>query len=280
MRVAIRQHLIDTIPAIEERCFEPHAAEADTPKPYLVIRQGTESEDTAWTGFRRIIEVWPYVSRTSFTEVDALADQIINQLDKQLLATETGEIFTCQYLGTTGSDDVDHEWDLITRGLRFAVLALQPANIQETVVEYNWLTALSEWTRQELGSDWDIYTQMWPLGYRRPCVLWRLSQIGVRSKTRGAFEVEKKVVGHVLGSTPNEEVAGVLRLVEGIGRDVKLPLNAERRIYMTASDVKGDYQADGLTRGQISLTLSRMTARPSEEAPLMQRVSNEGGWKV
>lgn len=279
MRAAIRQRLIDTIPDIEERCFEPHAADADTPKPYLAVRQGTDTEDTAWTGFRRIIEVWPYVSRTSFLEVDALAKSVVHALDQQLLTTEAGEIFTCQYLGTAGTDVVDYEWDIITRGLRFAVLALQPTNIEETVVADAWLTALGEWTIQELGSEWNAYAQMWPLGYRRPSVLWRLGNIEVQTKTRGMFEVRKKIVGHVLGSTPNEEVAGVLRIIEGIGRDIKILLDESSRKYMTASEIKGDYQSDALTRGQITFVLSRMTARPTEEAPLMQRVSNEGSWK-
>ncbi|NPV30635.1 MAG: hypothetical protein HPY58_13510 [Firmicutes bacterium] len=227
MRAAIRQKLIDTVPDFGGRVFEPHAAGAGTAKPYAVIRQGVDAEDTPWTGFRRIIEVWPYVARTSFENLDALVSKTIAALDKQLLTDAvTGEVFTCQYLGTAGQDFVDEKWDAITRGLRFAVLALQPVVVAETVANDPWLEALATWTETLLGTTWAVYRNAWPLGYKRPGVMWRLTGIEVLEKGRAVFEVRKKFIGHVIGSTPNEQITGALAIVQELGNAIKLPLDA------------------------------------------------------
>lgn len=277
MRAAIRQQLINQVPDIQGRVYEPHAAGASTQKPYLVLRQGVDTEDTPWTGFRRILEVWPYVARTTFQNVDDLAAKVVAALDKQLLTdTATGEVFTCQYLGTAGPDFVDENWDAITRGLRFAVLALQPVAVPETVANDPWLEALAAWTGTTLGAGWNIYRNYWPLGYKRPAVMWRLAGVEVQEKARAMFEVRKKFIGHVIGSTPNEQVTGALTVVQELGNAIKLPLDIAEKRYLTVNNPAVDYRTDALTAGQLSVTLSRMTNRPAEEAPLMQRVYSTG----
>ena len=273
MRLAIRQKLIESIPELGGRVYEPHVAGAKTQKPYAVIRQGVETEETPWSGFRRIIEEWPYVSRTSFKAVDALADKIKATLDKQLLTdTSTGEVFSCLYLGTAGHDFVDEEWDAITRGLRFAVVALQPVNVPETVPNDHWLEALALWTEGILGQDWTVYRGLWPLGYVRPAVMWRIAATEVNTLMASMFEVRKRFVGHVIGRTPNEQNDGVLKIVEALGSAIKVPLNQADRRYMTVIDPRADLQSNAITGGQITVTLQRKTTRPTEEAPLIQKV--------
>ncbi len=272
MRAAIRQQLIAQIPEVGGRVYEPHAAGAKTPKPYLVLRQGADSEDTPWTGFRRIIEVWPYLSRTTFADVDALAQKVVSALGNQPLTTAAGEVFTCQYLGLASPDVVDEEWDVITRGLRFAIIALQPVAVPETVANDPWLEALAVWTGTILGASWSVYRNLWPLGYKRPAVMWRLDGIEALEKGRAMFEVRKKFAGHVIGSTPNEQVAGALTVAQKLGEVVKLELDAANRRYLTVNSPAVNYRADALTAGQVSVVLSRMTARPIDEAPLIAGV--------
>ncbi len=277
MRAAIRQQLINRVPDVQGRVYEPQAAGATTQKPYLVLRQGVDAEDTPWTGFRRIIEVWPYVARTTFQKVDDLATKIVAALDKQLITdTSTGEVFTCQYLGTVGQDFVDEEWDAITRGLRFAVLALQPVAVPETVANDPWLEALAAWTGTILGTAWTVYRNFWPLGYKRPAVMWRLTGVEVRERARAMFEVRKRFIGHVLGSTPNEQVTGALTVVQEMGNAIKLPLDVVNKRYLTVNNPAVDYRADALTAGQVTVILSRLTNRPAEEAPLIMAVHNTG----
>ncbi len=64
MRVTIKQILIDNITDIQGRVYEPHAAGANTQKPYLVLREGVQDPEADWSAFSTIIEVWPYVKRT------------------------------------------------------------------------------------------------------------------------------------------------------------------------------------------------------------------------
>lgn len=280
MRAAIRQKLIDSIPEIGDRVYEPHAAGASTQKPYVALRQGVDSEESPWAGFRRIIEVWPYMARTTFQQVDDLANKITAALDKQILTDAgTSEVFTCQYLGTVGQDYVDEDWDAITRGLRFAVMALQPVAIPEIVVGDPWVEALAKWTEGLLGSEWVVYCHRWPLGYARPAVLWRLTDVQVAGVSKAAFEVRKMIVGHVIGATPNQETEAVLKVVQGLIQEIKIAFDVANRKYMTITEPKGDYRLDALTRGQISATLSRMTMRPAEEAPLMQKIEIIGKWE-
>lgn len=279
MRTAIREQLIKEVSDIDGRVYEPQAAGATTQKPYLVIRQGVDTEDTPWTNFRRIVEVWPYLARTTFKNVDAMAQEIISALDKQLLTTGVGEVFSCTYLGTAGQDFVDTEWDALTRGLRFAIMALQPVSVAETVDNDPWLDALVTWTETELGDDWSIYKCFWPLGYARPAILWRIATVDAGEAANRMFQVSKKFIGHVIGITPNQEIAGALQIVEGLRRDIKIPLDIADCRYMMVNDPKANYQANTSTGGQVSVMLSRFTNRPYEEV-LLQRVyinKNDGG---
>lgn len=268
MREAIRQKLA-LVPEVGDRVYEPHAAGADTKKPYIVINQGSDNEESGWAGFRRIIDVWPNVSRTTFVTVDSLAQKIIDSLTKDPLTTSAGEVFTCIYQGVTGDDVVDAEWDIITRGLRFAVSALQPVVVDETVADDPWVEAVATWTQTLLGEDWAIYRNKWPLGYAKPSVMWRVAKTDIDGVNRAAFKVKKTLVGHVLGATPNQQAAGVVSIAEGLVSAIKVPLNLADRRYMTVDDANGDYQADALTAGQIRVELSRITMRPFEDAPLM-----------
>ncbi|MBU5441211.1 hypothetical protein [Paenibacillus sp. MSJ-34] len=273
MRDGIRQRLIDAIPEIDGQVYEPHAAGADTPKPYIVIVQGVDAAESDWAGFRRIIEIWPYVNRTSFSEVDEIERAIVSALHEQVITDlETGEVFTCLYQGATGSDMVDEEWDAITRGLRFSVMAIQPVGVPETVANDPWLEALAEWTGSTLP-DWSVYRNAWPLGYKRPSVMWRIAGIPeTRSINRAAYEVRKQFVGHVIGQTQNEQSAALLMVAETLTSAIKIPLNLADRQYMTVMQLRVNSQADALSTGQVTMTLSRKMMREFEEAPKMAQV--------
>ncbi|MCD9025751.1 hypothetical protein K7P76_28585 [Cohnella sp. NL03-T5] len=278
MREGIRQRLIAEVSAIGDRVFEPHAADAKTAKPYAVIVQGSDSEDSDWSGFRRLVEIWPYVSWTNFTEVDALCKSIIDALADQLITDpETGEMFTCRYEGTLGDDTVDEDWQAITRGLRFSVLALQPTgNVGYEQPADPWLAALAEWSHVILGSQWTIFHTAWPLGYARPAVLWRIAGVELREVSAAAVELRKRFVGHVIGTTQTEQNAAIVLTTWKLKAAIKLPLDVATRRYLTVIDPKADHQADGLRTGQITVTLSRKEARSMDAAPMMAEFYQQG----
>jgi hypothetical protein len=106
--------------------------------------------------------------------------------------------------------------------------------------------------------------------------MWRLTGIELREGSRAMFEVRKKFVGHVIGDTPNKEISGTLTIVQELHSAIKIPLDIANRRYLTVHDPIGDYRSDALTAGQMSVTLSRFTNRPVEEAPLIAEVHGKG----
>ncbi len=281
MRAAVRSKLSSSIGAIGSRVYDPHAAGPQTTKPFMVVRQGVENEESNWAGFRRIIEVWPYVDETNFQEVDALVKSVKDALEKQLLTDAvTGEVFTCRYAGSDGQDYVDKDWKALTRCIRFEVYALQAVNVVDSATTDPWLTALATYTAGILlPATWTVYKNFWPLGYKIPSVMWRVATVKVKSVSSSAFKVEKRIICHIIGSTPNQEISAIASMVEAIGRDVKIVTDTINRRYITAKSVDGDYQADAITRGQITIDFSKITLKPMEEVVLMEEVNITGKLK-
>jgi hypothetical protein len=277
MRQAIKEQLINHVPEIGGRCFEPQQADNASVKPFLVVRQGAEAEDKPWCGFRRIIEVWPHVDQSQgFAALDGLAVKINLALEQQLLITEAETAFSCVSWGAVGTDTIDPICNTLTRCLQFAVLALQPVELAETAPIDPWLAALADWTREKLGTDWSVYCNLWPAGYRRPALMWRMTNVEAYEKGRGMFEIRKKFVGHVLGSSVSEQINGAMQVVEQLTSDIKLVLDADDKRYLTVEEPTVNYQANPVNKGQIAVFLSRMTKRPTEEAPLMMAIHDTG----
>jgi hypothetical protein len=275
MREAIRQKLITSVASFGVRAFDPEIPDKKTEKPYVITLRGADAEESLWAGFRQVEEVWPYQARTNLADLDTLCNQCISALTTVPLTTASGAVFSCQYLGS-GEDIVDAEWDIQTRALRFAVYALQPVNETETAADDPWLDALATWTSTELGVDWTVYQNYWPLGFVKPSVLWRIGGMQI-VKLGQFFEVKKTFIGHVLG-TPNQKVNTISQLCETIGASVKIPYIPANRKYLTVEDISGDTTADAIRTGQIKAVFSRKTATPSEEAaPVVTKVSIGGG---
>ncbi|MFD0868770.1 hypothetical protein [Paenibacillus residui] len=278
MRNTIRERLLASVPELKD-VFEPHAAEASSLKPYAVVLQGEDGDESPWAGFRRIVEIWPYVSRSTFGKVDELEKKIIAALDKQMLTSETGEVFSCVYLGSAGQDVVDEEWDAITRGIQFAVMALQPVGTDGQITSDPWVPALAAWTVGVMGNEWNVYNGYWPLGYARPAVMWRATGIDVEVNGLASYTVTKRFTTHVLGNRQHPEHKGVNSLVAQLGSSVKIPFDLTDRRYLTVSDARANVGADAIREGQITVTLSRRIARPQDEMSLIMSVNYKSNIK-
>lgn len=276
MREAIRQALINGVPEVEGRIFEPHTASADTQKPYLIVRELSESDNTEWAGFRCRVEVWPYCERTSYIDVDTLAKKINNVLDKQLLGSDDSDAITCIADGMS-TDTVDEEWDALTRCVNFYVLALQPATLQGPIINDNWLMALAEWSKEKLSEQvTDCYSGILPTGYKRPSILWRFDGMDVEECGALGSEVIKNITCHIFGRNAVEELNIAMKLIEDIKTAIKIPLDIKNRWYMTVKNVSGHFYTDALKQGQIKLSLARKVKRPYDEAPLMMETYFDG----
>lgn len=275
MRDAIRNALISGVPEVGGRIFEPHTASADTEKPYLIVKENAEQDNTEWAGFRGRIEVWPYVEESSYTEVDALAKKVAATLNMQLLTGDDGEAVTCISDGML-EDVADTEWQALTRCVNFYVLALQPSDVPGPLNNDPWIDALVVWSKAILGDGYEVQGGQLSVGYKRPAVLWRLDNINIEDCGSLAFDVVKRVACHVFGRNAVEEANIAVKLIEEMGNAVKIPISAAERRYMTLREVSGNVYTDALKQGHIRATLSRRTRRPREEVALIGSLNTDG----
>lgn len=275
MREAIRQALIDGVPEVEGRVYEPFAAGPETEKPYLIVRETAEEDNTEWAGFRGRAEVWPYVEQGSLKDIDDLSKKIALALNMQLLEGDDGDALTCIHDGS-GEDIVDEDWDALTRCVYFYALALQPAGTPGPVENDPWIDALVDWTKEKLGEGYNVYGGKLPASYKRPAVLWRLDNAQIDDAGALAFDVTKQVACHVFGRNAVEEGDIAISIAEQMGAAVKIPLKPSERVYMTLQSINATLYTDAMKQGHLRAILKRRTKRPREDVALIGKVSTDG----
>lgn len=275
MREAIRQRLLTAIPALDGQAFELHDDVSSVEPPYTVVIQGPETMDKSWMGLQRAFDVWPYAATDDgFEAVDALADAVIAALDGQLLTTvDDNQTFVCRYVGSVNGDALNEEKNALTRGLRFSASGLPLGGTPGSIQEDNWLAALHNWSADWLGSNWAVYLDVWPADFQKPALLWRVAHLSLNDGGLGAYEIRKRIVGHFVGLNRQQELAAVIGLFGRLRSGIKLPLDTEEEAWLKVVDVEADMQADSLTTGQATITLSRRESPASSLAPLMQQIS-------
>ena len=275
MREAIRQALIDGVPEVEGRVYEPFVAGPETEKPYLIVRETAEEDNTEWAGFRGRVEVWPYVEQGSLKDVDDLSKKIALALNMQLLEGDDGDALTCIHDGS-GEDIVDEDWDALTRCVYFYALALQPAGTPGPVENDPWIEALVNWTKEKLGEGYNVYGGKLPASYKRPAVLWRLDNTSIDDAGALAFVVSKQVACHIFGRNAIEEGNIAISIAEQMGAAVKIPLKPSERLYMTLQSINATLYTDALKQGHLRAILTRRTKRPREEVAKIAEVTTGG----
>jgi hypothetical protein len=118
MRKAIRQRLIDKIPEVAGRVYEPYMAGPSTKKPYIVLKYGGDIATGMRYGFEVPFEVWLYCERTTFKELDVLESKAIRALLGVDLVSSSDQTFSLKYNGSS-SDFYDEDWKALTRQLDF-----------------------------------------------------------------------------------------------------------------------------------------------------------------
>jgi hypothetical protein len=265
MRTAIRQLLIDNIPAVQSRVYEPHAAGSQTQKPYLVLREGVQDPEADWAAFSTVIEVWPYVKRTTFQQVDSLANAVIDTLHRARFA-HAGEEYLVDYLGSAGQDFVDEEWDAITRGLRFRVFALGWLN--GLTYEPDPVQALRDWTAvawPEVHTDPTTWTPV----DTTPGVYWRLVRMMPVQTTAAVTWIEAQINGHILAPSAAIRLLWVRKLAEGLARQRRLKMLDGCPLEL--SRVTADSEADPMRKGQIQLVARFGVLQVKEDAPALNK---------
>ena len=270
MRTAIRQLLIDNIPQIESRVYEPHAAGLNTPKPYLVLREGVQDPEAGWAAFSTVIEVWPYVKRTTFQQVDSLANVIINTLHRARFAHD-GEEYLIDYLGGAGQDFVDEEWDAITRGMRFRVFALGWLN--GLTYDPDPVATLQSWAAEtwpEMHTD----PATWTPADATPGIYWRMVRLATVEITAAVNWMEAQINGHILTPSAAVRLNWVRKVTEGLSKQRRLKMAGGGPLELLR--VTADSEADPMRRGQVILTARFGVLQPGAQYEVLRRAAASG----
>jgi len=270
MRTAIRQILIDNIAAVQGRVYEPHAAGASTEKPYLVIREGVQDPEADWAAFSTVIEVWPYTKRTTFQQVDSLANAVIDTLHRARFAAG-GEQYLIDYLGSAGQDYVDEEWDAITRGLRFRVFALGWLN--GLTYEPDPVETLQNWTA-ETWPEAHTDPATWTPADVAPGIYWRMVRLTTTEITAAVNWIEAQINGHILTPSAAVRLSWVRKVTEGIAKQRRLKMSDGGLLELLR--VTADSEADPMRRGQIQLTARFGVLQPRAQYEVLRRAAASG----
>jgi len=271
MRTAIRQILIDNITEIQGRVYEPHAAGSNTQKPYLVLREGVQDPEADWAAFSTIVEVWPYVKRTTFQQVDSLANAIINTLHRARFS-HGGEEYLVDYLGSAGQDYVDEEWDAITRGLRFRVFALGWLN--GLTYEPDPVAALQAWVKDTWPVGAQVDPSLWSPGDNKPGIYWRLVRLTPVEITAAVNWMEVQINGHILAPSAMVRLAWIRKVTEGLAKQRRLKMSDGGPLELLR--VTADSEADPMRRGQIILTTRFGVLQPAVEYEILRKAVTSG----
>lgn len=270
MRKAIRQLLVSNIPEIQGRVYEPHVAGRDTPKPYLVLREGVQDPEADWAAFSTVIEVWPYVKRTTFQQVDSLANSIINALHRARFS-HAGEEYLVDYLGSAGQDFVDEEWDAITRGLRFRVFALGWLN--GLTYDPDPVAVLQNWTA-ETWSEVHVDPVTWSPTDVAPGIYWRMVRLTTTEITAAVNWMEAQINGHILAPSATIRLAWVRKVTEGLAKQRRLKMADGGSLELLR--VTADSEADPMRRGQIQLTARFGVLQPIAQHEMLKKIVVSG----
>lgn len=271
MRAAVKQAITDIIPPLTDRLYDVQPPAEEAGEPYGIIVLGEEIWKSSWAGYRQVVRLKLSAGAAGLKQADAWADALIAGLHHKRVASTDGPPFTLYYLGAREAERLEPATGAAYRVLRFSVY--RPERQAEPDIRTDgWLEALADWTSRKLGGEWSVYHTAWPSGRADCSVLWRLAGCETRMAGASLYEVRKRFTGHVVGADASSELLAAVSLIEGLGAEVQLLIDAEQRKYMSVAEITADLQADAFLEGQLHLTVVQRRMRPAEEAALIRRV--------
>lgn len=252
MRAGIRQQLINSKIGIID-CYEPNVPNKETPKPYAVVLQSDDIKNNETVGFKRTIEIYFYVERTSFKSLDNIVDKAIKALHMQTITDlKTNEVFTCIFNGIVGQDGIDEEWNALYRGLQFNVIALH--NETETNTD-KWLDSIKEFTNNIL--EYPVYLNTFQSDFDVPSILWRVKSQNKERLNYHLVKENKILICHVV-SNSKSQISEIIDTIENnLINAFKIPYVEGVRRYLTIESINEDRDADMFTQGQLTVELFR-----------------------
>lgn len=263
MREELRNILVASVSLVKGEVWEPSAAGPEMPKPSLILREGPQETSEPYAAFTSLYEVWPYVKRTTFKQVDAVSKEVIAALHQKRFDI-AGVPHYVEYIGTASEDIVDQEWDALTRGLRFQVYSL--AWLMHAPIEPDPVSALQTWATKRFPV-LQLDPTLWSPSDSQPALYWRVEATRkVEAMNWGAW-LTLQLNGHVIA--PDASVRR--RFVEQITRQLAIDQNTRMsdKSKMRFLSVSADDGYDPFRQGQIKIEVNFGVLREGiAESPL------------
>lgn len=256
MQKALRLYILKNFPEIQE-VYEYGVSPRDCKKPCVIIQSMKDVDLEKAAGYSRIINMYVISERTSFNKLDNLCQNIIHSLDKTTIEGEKS--FTPIFDGFIKSDGIDFEYDLIYKTFTFNILALYK-NSGDKVDP--WLIALKTYMQKLLPS-YNIYTDVWPTGFKVPCILLRVSNSKQKRINRTLVSNKKTIVCHIVSTTETEIYKTLEELSFNVVSDFKIPYDTDNH-FLTLDDkaeapcMEINRYANPYTKGQLTLRFTRI----------------------
>lgn len=267
MRKELRQLLVDGVQTVSNRVYEPSAAGPELEKPFLVLREGVQNADEPYAAYTTAYEVWPYVERTTFQNVDNLSKEVITAIDKKRFDVD-GVPHLVEYTGSITDDIVDDEWNVLTRGLRFRVFSL--AWLLHTPVEPDPVEALKQWTELRFP-DLQTNPMEWNPKNVTPGLYWRQVSIqGTDPMNWGAW-ITARINGHIIAPDVEVRKEWTEKIVRQLALDTRTNMSDGSR--MRFLNVSADSGYDPFQQGQIQLDVRYGILREKTQYEEMKKIS-------
>lgn len=253
MRAGIRKKLIDAGIGIVD-CYEPNVPNKETQKPYAVVVQSDDIKNNETVGYKRTIEIYFYVDRSSFKKLDEIVNKAIPALHLQTIEDpKTNKLFTCIFNGIVGQDGIDDEWNALYRGLQFNVIALHHENDANND---KWLDSLKEFTNKIL--EYPVYLNTFQSDFDVPSILWRVKSQNKERLNYSLVKESKTLICHIV-SNSKAQISEIIDTIENNLIDShKIPYVDGVRRYLTIESINEDRDADMFTQGQLTVEFFRL----------------------
>jgi len=270
MRALLRQAIVTT-GLFGNRVYEIQVPSGTTQKPFCVIKLASDTSTDEWIQYRRTFEIYPYLERNSFVELDTTVKSLIQSLDKKLIKNdETKEAFTCLYR-SSGMDFIEDEWDAITRVLYFDVLALR--YVEEDIHSNDeWISYIALLLQSKL-SGWAVYTGALPTDYVFPSILVRLSSSSMEKLGANIYRERKLVKIHLITNNSADKENGINTILGLFPKSEKVAYNTT---FYQIESVLVSLESDTYSSGQVTVELSK-TLIYSKELTKINAVNIKGG---
>lgn len=190
-----------------------------------------------------------------------------NVIDPQGFDIEL-QVLTAEFIGDKSILKTGCGYDVLVEALGGVYRPADPALADP------WVLALTKWTVPLLAAPWRVFP-FYPVGKPDLTMYWQVSSVDMEEKGAAVYTVRKKLTGHIFAR--NDMAAwAAMKIAEGLQNDFKIPINAAERKYMTTSKPEVNLKNAATSSGQVSVTLIRNTTRPTEEVPLIGKVSVDG----